>query len=209
MSARVCHVVCAGPCAELHVRLGKEDMLIAADGGYAHCMQASLKPDLYIGDLDSLSADMAEGVSCERIELPRDKDDTDTMAACKEGLARGFEEFRMYAALGGDIGHELANMQLLAFLRRKGASGVLYGTDQEVHLVDFQTGPRSFVVQPGTRVSVFSSGGPARGVCLQGLHWELDDAVLRPDLPLGVSNRADSGTFVVSVASGELLVVIG
>lgn len=209
MNGHVCYIVCAGPASALDLHLETGDLLIAADGGYVHCRAAGLEPDLYIGDLDSIPAELVDTLSCTRIELPRDKDDTDTMAACKEGLSRGFRQFCLHAALGGDVGHELANMQLLGFLRGHGARGVLYGAGQEVHLIDAQLSPCSFTVRSGTRVSVIASGGLASGVCLRGLHWELDDAVLQPNLPLGVSNRVENEAFSVSVAQGALLVVIG
>ena len=209
MSGHICHIVCAGPGYALGLHLEAGDLLIAADGGYAYCKAAGLEPDLYIGDLDSIPVELADTMSCARIELPRDKDDTDTMAACKEGLSRGFRQFCLHAALGGDVGHELANMQLLGFLRARGARGVLYGAGQEVHLIDAHLSPCSFTARPGTRVSVIASGGLASGVCLRGLHWELDDAVLQPDLPLGVSNRVENGAFSLSVSQGALLVIIG
>ncbi len=209
MGIPVCHIVAAGPCEHLDFSLGEHDLLIAADGGYAHCIRAGFKPQLFVGDLDSLPSDSTLAADCEQLVLPCDKDDTDTLSACKEGLNRGFSEFCIHAALGGDAGHEIANMQVLAYLSERGAHGVLFGDGQELHFVSPQAPIRSFEAKPGTRVSVSAFGGLAHGVTIRGLHWELRDAQMSPYQPIGVSNRVEHGVFDISVAQGALLVVIG
>ena len=174
------------------------DFLIAVDGGFAHCLAAGLEPDLFVGDLDSLSPELVSLIGCERIELPCEKDDTDTVYACKEGLARGYESFVLHCALGGDVGHELANIQTLAFLRERGARGTLLGGSQQVHLVTPDASPASF-----------SLGDAAHGVIERGLQWELEDAAFTNAMPLGVSNVTTHERFEIGVRDGMLLVVIG
>lgn len=213
----VCHIVCAGPCTRLELAPGADafarddenDLIIAVDGGFAHCLEAGIEPQLFVGDLDSLDASLVASIACERIELPREKDDTDTLFACKEGLARGYRRFELHAALGGDVGHELANVQTLAFLESAGAHGVLHGGGQSLHLVTPALSPHAFEAPVGTRVSVFAFEGLARGVDERGLHWELEDADLSTTLPVGVSNRSESERFEIGVREGALLVVIG
>lgn len=207
--SKICHIVCAGPCDGLDIELGEHDLLVAADGGANHCLDVGLEPHVFIGDFDSVDEKRARALLCERIRLPRDKDDTDTLAACKLGLERGYREFRIHAALGGDVGHEIANVQLLAFLRGEGAHGVACGCAQELHLIDAELSPAHFCAPAQTRVSVFAFGGIACGVFERGLHWELEDATVEPSLPIGVSNRVEEGPFEIGVRSGMLIVVIG
>lgn len=207
-----CHIICAGPCEALRLAAlapGDDDLIIAVDGGFAYCLDAGIEPQLFVGDLDSLEPDLADRIACERIDLPCHKDDTDTLFACKEGLARGYRRFMLHAALGGDVGHELANMQTLAFLAENGAQGALNGDEQEAHLVTPGQGARMFGAPVGTRVSVFAFGGEASGVVERGLEWELQDAVLKPSLPLGVSNRSTRPRFEIEVGTGALIVIIG
>lgn len=227
----VCHIVCAGPAAEpsnlglksglcdrgqtpvtFPVTLGAVvcpgDFIIAVDGGFAYCLDAGLAPDLFVGDLDSLAPELASRIACERIELPCEKDDTDTLFACKEGLRRGYTEFVLHCALGGDVGHEIANMQTLAFLHERGARGELRGDTQSVFLITPEDGLRGFTAPIGTRVSVFAFGSDAHGVTEHGLQWELEDAVLASALPIGVSNCSAAETFEIGVKDGMLLVVI-
>lgn len=208
----ICFIVCAGPIGEsglAALERDADDLLIAVDGGFAHCVAEGIEPDLFIGDLDSLDPALVDSIACERIELPRAKDDTDTLYACKEGLARGYTRFALFASLGGDVGHEIANIQTLAFLAEHDAQGTLLGDAQLVSLVTPAISPHGFEAPIGTRVSVFAFGGIAKGVVERGLEWELEDASLSPSYPVGVSNRSTRSRFEIGVAEGALLVIIG
>ncbi|MGI6032542.1 MAG: thiamine diphosphokinase [Coriobacteriales bacterium] len=204
-----CHIVCAGTAGELSLKRESDDFVIAADGGYLLCRNAHIEPDLYIGDADSLPAELLSEISCPRVDLPVEKDDTDTLAAVKEGLARGFSRFELYAALGGDLGHTLANIQTLLYLRKAGAHGVLHGAGQDLYLVLPEDGSCTVPTSPGCRVSVFSWTPEAIGVCEKGLKWELEDAELSGSFPLGVSNEALGDEAHISVAKGVLAAVVG
>lgn len=209
-----CHIICGAPGDEVTLERCANDLVIAADGGYRACEQAGIAPDVLIGDFDSLGMEAAlQAGSHERVHevimLPTAKDDTDTLAAIREGLARGYRRFELHAALGGDVGHEFANLQSLLFIRRHGAEGCLHGNGQTVWLVMPEDGTCLFPVEAGMRVSVFAFGGDARGVNERGLRWELSDAELSCAFPLGVSNECLRDDFEVSVREGCLLVVVG
>ena len=116
-----CVIFCAGGFWALAVPIDEVDLVIAADGGLRHTEQCGVRPTLILGDFDSL------GYTPDRAEVfPVEKDDTDTMLAVREGLARGCGEFYIYGGTGGvRLEPTLANLQTLAFLRRHGARGYL------------------------------------------------------------------------------------
>ena len=205
----VCHVVCAGPGQQTEVDAQTGDFVIAADGGFRTCKEAGIVPDLLIGDFDSLAQGDCPADCCPCVRLPVEKDDTDTIAALKEGLRRGFTRFELHAALGGDVGHELANLQALLFLREHGAHATLHGQGQRVVAIAPQDGEVMLQTVPGMRVSVFAFGADAHGVCERGLKWELEDADLVQAFPLGVSNEALGTRIRLRVGAGMLLVVLG
>ena len=205
----VCHVVCAGPGQQTKIDVRPGDFVIAADGGFRTCREAGVAPDLLIGDFDSLVQGGYPAGACPCVRLPVEKDDTDTIAALKEGLRRGFTRFELHAALGGDVGHELANVQALLFLREHGAHATLHGQGQHVVTVAPQDGEVALRTMPGMRVSVLAFGGDAHGVCERGLKWELEDAELTQAFPLGVSNMALGSRIQLRVSAGMLLVVLG
>ena len=214
MQQPVCHIVGAAPVRFEVPDLCRGDLLIAADGGYAKCIEAGLAPQLVIGDFDSLEGGAPRDATAPLIELPRAKDDTDLLAAVRIGLERGYRVFALHCALGGDLGHSAAAVRVLAWLRAQGCDGCLFGAGQmaiivtpqdgEVHL-DAWTGELPL----GCRVSVFAFGGAATGVIERGLAWELDGATLGPADSIGVSNEVASNDPVVAAGEGMLLVIVG
>ena len=220
--ARRCIVVGASPDAVLPVRFAEfaaGAFTVAADGGYLRCREAGLACDLLVADYDSLVRGSAGADVAELLELPQAKDDTDLLAACKEGLARGCTEFSIYGCLGGDIGHSVAAVQALAYLVGHGARGRLFDASQLVYLVGPDDGldlvcalddeGHLVPAAPGTRVGVFSFTEKAEGVVERGLAWELENAILDAGFPLGASNEVREVGAVVGVREGLLLVVVG
>ena len=198
----VCYIFAAGSYYGLPERPGPGDTVIAADAGYAACHREGLRPDLVVGDFDSSSPPAGEKL----LRLPVEKDDTDTLRALREGLALGCRDFVIYGGTGGTRpDHTLANLQCLLFLASHGARGKMYGDGvlwQTVcrERIDFPAGKR------GT-LSLFCLGEEARGVCLRGLKYELENGTLRADFPLGVSNSFTGRAASVSLREGCLLMM--
>lgn len=197
-----CFIFAAGTFYGLHERPQEDDFVIAADAGYRTAEKLHIQPQLIVGDFDS--APKPEGmIPCE--VYPTEKDDTDTMAAIRRGLAMGCTEFFLYGATGGSrMDHTLANLQALAFLKNHGAQGYLYD-DKMVYTVicnETLTIPRTV---PNGRVSVFCMTDSAT-VSNRGLKYPLNNARLRQDYPMGVSNQIVEQPASVSVKDGMLLV---
>ena len=74
------------------------DFVIAADGGYDRLLPLGVRPDLLIGDMDSIAA-LPAGI--ETRLFPVRKDETDLFLAFREGFARGYRAFRLVGAGGG------------------------------------------------------------------------------------------------------------
>ena len=73
-------------------RFAAADLRIAADGGYAAVRALGLRPEVLIGDFDSLSGEALAAATAEGVEivrLPVRKDETDAEAAVALALARG------------------------------------------------------------------------------------------------------------------------
>ena len=195
----ICYIVCALP--QNHtLSPAPGDLVIAADGGYAHLN--GIHADLVVGDFDSLGF-VPAGESVVR--HPAEKDDTDTMLAARIGIARGYRAFVLLGGVGGRLDHTLANIQTLAFLRENGARAALRGEEETITFLRneslrFRAGMHSIV-------SVFSFGAVAKGVYERGLAYALTDATLTDTNPLGVSNAFTGEIAEVSVREGRLVVL--
>ena len=195
-----CYIIGAGSFYGLQTLPKEEDLVIAADGGLRHCREAGIRPDLVLGDFDSLG-EIPQGAAVMR--LPVEKDDTDTLAAIREGLRRGYTQFCIYGGTGGRRpDHTLANLQSLLFLAKRGGRGWLY--DEYAVCTVLRNG--TLRLRGEGDLSVFAMDGPARGVTLRGLKYELSEHTLTPDFPLGVSNSFCGKTAEITVRDGTLLI---
>lgn len=196
-----CVIFCAGEFAGLLEPIGQDDFIIAADGGYAHAVQAGICPQVILGDFDSLGY-VPEGAKV----FPVEKDDTDAMLAARKGLEAGYREFVFYGALEGPrLDHTVANFQTLQFLADQGAKSYLIGKNQIVTVLKEET-VRFGENATGT-LSLFCMGKDAEGVTLQGLQYTLTDGVLTSGFPLGVSNHFIGQAASVQVKQGSLLMI--
>ena len=202
---RTCYVFGAGPAPLLPPEIAEQDIVIAADGGYLYTKGAGIHADAIIGDFDSLgSVPEYKKNGPVVIRLPKEKDDTDMYAALKFGLERGYELFRIFGGMGGRFDHTLANIQCLAFLLSHGARGFLHSGDTVVTAANTEI---YLAPQEKGVISVFAFGGAVEGVCLRGLKYELENAVLTPDFPLGVSNEFIGKRVIIGMDRGSLLIV--
>ena len=201
MEGKECYIIGAGEFFGLGCRPGADDFVIAADGGYRYCLAEKLKIDLLLGDFDSLSQ-IPQVENVER--FPVEKDDTDTMLALKKGLSLGYRSFRIFGGTGGRLDHTLANLQSLLYLAERDAVGWLYDKNFVYSAIKNET-----VTLKGKKdavFSVFAMNGPARGVSIRGAKYCVENAELRPDFPLGVSNHFLDGEVQIAVKDGVLII---
>lgn len=198
----LCCIVSARPVRGSELVVPEGAFVIAADAGLRSLQDAGIEPDLLVGDFDSLGVrPTGENVVYHQPE----KDDTDTLLAVREGLARGYDRFLLYGGIGGRLDHTLANLQTLGFLCAHGARGYLVGEGSIV--TAFRSGGIAFQNTMHGTVSVFALGADARGVCERGLKYPLDDYTMTADFPIGVSNEFTGRPSEITVRDGTLLVL--
>lgn len=208
-----CIIVGAGDLTVGTMDRQEDDFVIAVDGGLDYCPFLNLEPDLIIGDFDSVSEENTAAIKeleqkiPERIlRLPVEKDDTDMLAALKEGLKRGYRDFRIYAGCGGRLDHTIANLQCLLYLKNHGAVGYLIGADSMIFLIHNEEITLKNTLE-GT-LSLFSMGEHASGVSIEGMKYCLSDAEITNDFPIGISNEFVGETARIKVEFGTLLCMI-
>ena len=196
-----CYIVGAG---ELYGRPDpkNDDLVIAADGGLDSLMSLGITPDLVLGDMDSVSADLGD---VERIVYPVKKDETDSFLAYFEGVRRGYTEFMLYGCVGGREDHTYANYSLLVYAKRRGHKVTLVGKVCDTTALVNESA--ILCGAPESHLSIFAFGGESRGVSVHGAEYEAEDITLTPDFPLGVSNRFQGMPVTVEVRDGALLVM--
>ena len=93
------------------------DYIIAADRGLAFARRYGIRPDLIVGDFDSVSREIIEGYRREgkvpiRTYNPV-KDDTDTQIALEKALEAGSSRIWILGGTGTRLDHVLGNICIL------------------------------------------------------------------------------------------------
>lgn len=201
-----CVIIGAGDFSPLFLQIQKGDYVIAADGGYEYCKAAGIIPHLWIGDMDSTKEVVVEHEGMELLRLPSMKDDTDTLAAIRIGLQRGYREFALHGMLGGRLDHTMANICCLEFLKKQGCNGILYGKDTILTLLHNER--ICFDERMQGTISAFAWRRDAYGVTEENLLYEVQNTVFTTEFPIGVSNQFIGKNAIIEVTDGALLVCV-
>ena len=179
------------------------DLTIAADKGLEAFARAGLKPDLLLGDMDSVSEDVLLGMQAdtEIDRLPCIKDDTDGVHALDVAIERGAKHITLLGALGGRMDHALANLMLLIRAQRKGVSAQILSESVCIERVN---GCMTLHGAKGDTVSLLPLG-EAKSVTIRGFFYPLEEYDLDSAYPLGISNVVTEDAASISVQSGDLL----
>lgn len=197
----ICYIVGA---AEIYKKItpGSDDLVIAADGGYDRLVKMGVRPDLLIGDLDSIESELPREL--EVIRHPIEKDETDSYLAYLEGRRRGYTKFELLGCTGGRDDHTFANYTLLLLAKNEGCEMTLV-SERFVSFV-IKNKRASLLGREGATVSAFAFGGECKGVSIRGLYYEAENISLSPESALCVSNHFTDKAAEIEVGEGALLV---
>lgn len=190
--------------------LDAADLIVAADGGADSLDRLDRRPELLVGDLDSVHESLVEQLEASgtRVERhPIDKEASDTELAVEAAFVAGGSAVVVLGAIGGErLDHELANLLLLT-------DPALAGRDLRIvrgrTLVRALHAGGRLVVEGavGDLVTLLPVGGVAGGVTTEGLRWALDAATLHMGRSRGLSNEVVQAPASVRISEGTLLVV--
>jgi thiamine pyrophosphokinase len=201
--------------ADGDVRLRPTDLdgglVIAADGGLLKAESAGLRPDVVVGDGDSLptgALDAAEAAGLEVKRYPAAKDESDTELAVREAVRRGATEVDIVGALGGPrVDHTLANLLLLASPDIDAALAIVDGP-VTVRVIGRRGAQRLDIEgAAGDLLSLLALSEEVAGVTTDGLVYPLAKATLRQGPTLGLSNVFVGNHASVAVGRGRLAVI--
>ena len=180
----------------------RADMIVAADGGANAALRSGIRPDVVIGDLDSILPETRKQLKDALVVRVRRQDNTDMEKALDFISASGHADVAIAGATGRRIDFTLGNLSV--FWNYAGALDITFVGDG---WRAFPVGRRRTVTAPrGTTVSLVPFGSCA-GITLRGLRYTLTDAAMRVG-EIGVSNVVRRSPFTVTVRRGKMLLVI-
>lgn len=191
---------------------GKMPYLIAADRGLEFFLHTGIKPDMAVGDFDSLSDEGKEFLkSLEGTEICRlrpEKDDSDTQSAVCRGAERGGKNIVLLGCLGRRIDHTFANLGLLVWGKQREIKISIYDRHNYITLIKSGTVLKK-KEQFGKYVSFFSLEGDIPGLTLKGFKYPLNRHYLTvSDCGLTVSNEIVEEAAEVTFDKGSLVMIM-
>lgn len=195
-------ILCDGEPPTLHLLercLEGADLIIATDGAVRWALSASVRPDVVIGDFDSLPEPEGDWELIS-VGAHEEQENADGEKALRLALERGATEVVLLGATGRRLDHTLGNVWLLATYHRQAALTLVddYGTCRAV------SDTVTWAAEPGERISLVPLT-PDVIVRTHGLRWPLNEAL--PPGTRGLSNEAVGGKVALEVTSGVVLVM--
>lgn len=181
-----------------------EDLRIAADGGYANAKRLGERIDIAVGDFDSFAKQQIdEGV--ELVELPVEKDLTDSQVCIETAVARGADEIILIGGLSGRLDHTLANLSILQDLDARRIHGYITDGNNRAHYIK----STSYLVARSAYkyLSLIAADETCKGVSIKGCKYELKNQPLHSRLQFAVSNEITGNCALISVKKGGLYVI--
>src|SRR5215207_5034346 len=187
--------------------LQTDDYIICADGGTRHALALGLKPNLVIGDMDSIDSQQWQELKKSGVPIElfsRNKNETDLELALDRAIELGPKAILIIGALGGRLDQTFGNTALLSDAR---LSVVEARLDDGVEEIFFCRDQAQVQGRSGDIVSLIPWGNPVQGVQTQGLKWPLRSETLLPEKTRGISNELTGEVASIKIASGLLLVI--
>ncbi len=184
------------------------EKIYCADRGAQWVYQAGLKPDLVVGDMDSVDPAICDKLEADGVRIlryPVEKDLTDTQIAVETAISDGARAITLLGALGGRVDHTLANIGLMMTYHRRGVRIAIMDNNTAMFV-----GERiiTFRAINGSTVSLFAMEEGVRVLRSEGLYYPLNDVIVPMDATLCVSNQMTSDRVMLDVRDGALLVVV-
>ena len=198
---------------ELGLTLPDSARIIAADSGYLTARRFGFRPELLLGDLDSLDRTRLaphELDELDKLIVPAVKDDTDTQLAVETLFERfGTDiDIVIVGGLGGRLDHTLSSVFLLEYIAKKGAAAIMTDGRNRVRVMTAHGTTQRLRIARGYKyLSLVSLSDVCEGVSVGGVFYPLSGATLTRDWSYAVSNEITADNADISLNSGIMLVI--
>lgn len=179
--------------------------VIAADAGIGHARMLGVVPELWVGDFDSVPADLPDDLAAvPRQVFPPEKDQTDGELAISAALERGATSLVLAGAFGGKrADHAFLHLALAVRLAEGGMDVLLTSGAQEG--IPLLPGNAGFDYADGTLFSVLGFSDLA-GLSVAGAKWPLDHVEVAFGSSLTISNEV-RGRLEIALGRGRALLL--
>ncbi|MGO1579986.1 MAG: thiamine diphosphokinase [Peptoniphilaceae bacterium] len=180
-----------------------DNFIVCADGGIKNFLHTNLKPNLIVGDFDSISEEGKSFIKSNNIEVktfPPEKDFTDSELALDELMKRRVDEIILLGVTGSRLDHTLGNLLMLKKLYKKVSAKII---DNNNEIIYFEKGKYKLFKDKYEYLSVIAISDEVK-YSSRGLYYEVNNLTLNNDSIRGVSNKilSESAELIIHSGSG-------
>ncbi len=177
--------------------------IYCADGGANFCYELTLIPKEIYGDFDSIKNDVKEFYQEKNVKFIKfkvEKDYTDSELLLNE-IQNKYDIIYCIAGLGGNIDHELTNINLLD----KYSNLIFISEKEKIFKIDSDT---KFNDMINTKISFVIFSDEVKALTLKGFKYNIENMDIKKGEARCISNIIIENEANLSIKSGSLLCVI-
>ena len=182
----------------------EDDLIIAADSGYKNALLCGAKPNILIGDFDSLDK-IPDDVD-EVLELPKEKDLTDTQTAVEIAIERGANEIVIVSGTDGRLDHTLSTLAIIEGLWNRNIRAIITSGQNRIRYIK-NSGHILLRERAYKYFSLIACDDTVKGVSIEGAKYPLKNAKLTRTLQYTVSNEIDGNCALITVKKGGIYII--
>ncbi|MCY6959478.1 thiamine diphosphokinase [Clostridium brassicae] len=187
--------------------LKEASYLICADSG-ANCLyEYNIKPDILMGDFDSIDKEVLSYFTdrgCEIIKYNPEKDYTDTEIAVNKAIELGCDEIIFLGCTGTRVDHLLGNLGMLLKCLRKNITSYIKDDNNVITIIDK---PITIYGEKGKTFSLAAYYNNVKNLTIIGAKYPLNKFYLEVGNPVTISNEFLEEEVKISFDKGVLLVI--
>ena len=181
-----------------------DDLCIAADSGFHNAKKCGDRVDVLVGDLDSIGNYKLDKKT-ELLQVPAEKDVTDTQLAVETAIERGATELVIIGGFGGRADHMMSNLAILEDLSNRGIYAVMLDGQNRAR---FLRSTSTLIPRSGYQyVSLLAVDPVVKCVSVEGCKYPLKKAKLTRSFQYAVSNEILGNCALISVRKGAIYVI--
>lgn len=179
------------------------DLIVAADSGYNNARLLGVRPQILLGDFDSLGNPPLDVP--EVMQVPPEKDFTDTQIAVETAVSRGADEIVIIGGIAGRFDHALSNLAILESLHQRKVRAIWLDGQNRVRFIR-DTG---FILLRSQYkyFSLIALDEKVKGVSIQGCKYPLKNKTIERKLQFAVSNEIEGNCALITVKKGGIYII--
>lgn len=179
------------------------DLVISADAGYRNATLMGVHTNILIGDFDSLGH-VPDDVD-EVLQLPTEKDDTDTQIAVETAIERGADEIVVVGSTSGRLDHAMSTLAILEKYWDKRLSIYIVNGQNRVRFI--KNSGFIIVRSQYKYFSLIAADEKVKGVSIEGAKYPLVNKTLFRNRQFAVSNEIVKNAALVNVKKGGIFII--